>query len=130
MKERLSTAVRGRLAVAVVLLGIIAAACGGEGGDGLSAEAQQGLEISRSNGCAACHGNDGEGSVGPAWVGLAGSDVELADGTTVTADAAYLRRAITDPQADRVAGYDIQMPGNGLTPEQVDAVIAYIEALG
>jgi cytochrome c oxidase subunit 2 len=112
-----------------LLVAVFAGACGDAGPDELSTLAGEGAEVARSNGCTACHGNDGEGSVGPAWIGLAGSEVELADGSTTDADTEYLRRSITDPQADLVAGYDIQMPGNNLTSEQVDAVVAYIEEL-
>ena len=42
--------------------------------------------------------------VGPTWKGLAGSRVKLVDGTTVTADNAYLRTAIEDPDRQIVAG--------------------------
>ncbi|MGA0766576.1 MAG: c-type cytochrome, partial [Ilumatobacteraceae bacterium] len=43
-----------------------------------------------SAGCASCHGEDGNGRVGPKWIGLADSQVTLNDGTVVTADDAYL----------------------------------------
>ena len=52
----------------------------------------------------ACHSADGRSSVGPTWKGLYGSEVELEDGTTVTADDEYLVRAIKDPEAERVEG--------------------------
>ena len=63
---------------------------------------------------------------GPSWVGLAGSTVELDDGSTPVADEAYLRRSISEPQAQRVAGYTIAMPENGLSEDEVDAIVAYI----
>lgn len=96
----------------------------------LSTLAAEGRDIARDNGCASCHGTDGDGGVGPAWVGLAGSEVELEDGSTTTADAAYLDRAIADPTADVVSGYTIQMPENSLTADERTAVVAYIEELG
>ncbi len=115
---------------AVVLLGSIAGCSrGADPGPELSAAGERGEQISLSSGCSACHGANGEGGVGPAWRGLAGSQVELADGSTVVADDAYLARAITDPGADLLADYTIQMPANRLDDAQVADVIAYIKDL-
>lgn len=124
-----------RWAVAGLALSAILAACGGGGDDAgpegsLAPTAAEGRQVAIDSGCAGCHGKDGQGGVGPAWTGLAGSTVTLADGTTVVADDDYLRRSITDPEADIPAGYTIRMPKNTLvTPEQVDAIVAYIKAL-
>ncbi|MGF1665347.1 MAG: c-type cytochrome [Acidimicrobiia bacterium] len=114
---------------AVALCALILAACGGEETVELSPAAIEGRQIAGDLGCAACHGVDGQGGVGPAWVGLAGSEVELADGSVVLADTEYLRRSITDPEAEVVAGYTTKMPENTLSDDQVDAVVAYIEEL-
>lgn len=62
-------------------------------------------------------------------MGLAGSDVELSDGTTVVADGAYLFESIRDPVAQIVAGYSVQMPRNALTDEEIDAIVAFIGSL-
>ncbi len=118
----------------VPVLVILAAACGSSGTveqstPALSPLALEGRDLASTSGCASCHGANGEGSIGPAWVGLAGSDVELADGSTVTADSDYLRRSIAEPGAQSVAGFTIAMPPNTLTPEEIDAVVAYIEEL-
>lgn len=83
----------------------------------------------RDSGCAACHGRNGAGGVGPAWTGLYGSTVELEGGEQVAADEDYLRRSIVDPEAEKVTGYNVVMPDNNLTGPEVDAVVAYIEAL-
>lgn len=113
-----------------VALALALAGCGGDGAAGeLPALAERGRELAMSQGCAACHGDRGQGVVGPAWTGLAGSTVELEGGGTVVADAAYLRRAILEPDAEIVAGYTIAMPEVTLTPAEVEAIIAYIEAL-
>ena len=61
--------------------------------------------------------------------GLFGSSVELADGSTVIADREYLIESIKDPAAKQVAGYRLPMPTNRLTDDEIDQVIAYIEAL-
>ena len=67
--------------------------------------------------------------MGPTWVGLAGSERELQDGSTVVADDAYLVRAIAEPGADLLADYQLQMPQNRLTDEDIADVIAYIKDL-
>ena len=117
------------LATVVVLLG--AASCGGDddGAGQLSGAAAEGQQIARRSGCAACHGNDGQGGVGPAWAGDLGKQVELSDGSTVTVDEAYLRRSIEDPSAQVHAGFTVSMPQNQLTDAEIDKVIAYIVSL-
>lgn len=123
------------MAAAGLALGLTVAACGGDDSAGppgvsLAPSAAEGRQAAIDSGCAGCHGKDGQGGVGPAWTGLAGSTVSLADGTSVVADDDYLRRSITDPQAQIPAGYTVRMPTNTLlTPEQIDAIVAYINAL-
>ena len=104
------------------------AACGG-GGTELSELAQQGREIAQERGCTACHGEKGEGTVGPAWLGLLDSTVQLEDGSAVVADTDYIRRSITEPDSQIVAGYTISMPITDLSDSEVAAVVAYIEEL-
>ncbi len=72
---------------------------------------------------------NGQGGVGPTWQGLAGSDVELADGTVIVADQDYLIRAITDPSADLLADFAVQMPRNNLDDSQVNDIVSYINDL-
>jgi cytochrome c oxidase subunit 2 len=120
---------RAAVPAIVVSLATIAG-CGSDGAaPTLPAEAAEGREIARTNGCAACHGSNGEGGVGPEFAGLYGSQVTLADGTTVLADEAYLTEAIRTPGATKVAGYDIGMPENDLDDAQIAAIVAYIRAL-
>lgn len=107
---------------------IVACSDGGSDSlDGLSAEARRGAELADDNGCSACHGS---GAVGPRWQGRYGATIELDDGSTVVVDEAYLTRAITDPGADVAAGFDVQMPDNDLSDEEVAAIVAYIGELG
>jgi cytochrome c oxidase subunit 2 len=116
-------------AIAVVALTAFAA-CGDDDGDvpsGLSAAARRGAELADDNGCSACHG---AGTVAPSFDGLYGSSVELDDGTTVIADDEYLARAITDPGAETVDGYDVSMPDNDLDDDEVASIVAYIRELG
>ena len=67
------------------------------------------------------------GGAGPGWIGLAGSDVELAGGTVVVADTDYLIRAIADPSAELVADYTLKMPANNLSDAEIADIVAYIE---
>ena len=119
-----------RIAAITLVAGGTISACGADtGGPALSATGETGREITRDNGCSACHGRSGEGGPGPAYTGLYGSTVELKDGTTVTADADYLFRAIRDPAAESVAGYGFPMPENDLSDAEIESVIAYIREL-
>ena len=113
----------------VAATSLLAGCGGGGGGSGLPAQAQEGREIARTHGCSACHGTNGQGGVGPAFTGLYGSQVTLADGSTVVADEAFLTESIRTPGAAKVEGYDIDMPSNDLDDAQIAAVIAYIRAL-
>ncbi|MFP5489762.1 MAG: c-type cytochrome [Acidimicrobiia bacterium] len=120
-----------RVAVAATAVVGVAAACGANDAAGpeLPAAAAEGRDIARTNGCAACHGRDGEGGPGPAFAGLFGSTVELEDGTTVVADVDYLVESIRDPDAKEVAGYGIVMPTNNLSDAEIESVVAWIQAL-
>lgn len=109
----------------LALLLLVAVACGGGGGGG----ATTGEELAADIGCLSCH-TDETTSLAPTWQGLAGSEVELEDGTTVVADTEYLRRSIVEPHADIVAGYGPTMPMFHLDEEEVDLLVAYIEELG
>jgi len=95
----------------------------------LSPAAQEGRSVVRSKGCASCHGSDGGGGVGPAFVGLFGADVRLEGGEIIVADREYLVESIVDPQAKIVEGYNLPMPRTELTDDEIDAVIDYIEEL-
>jgi cytochrome c1 len=114
-------------AAAVVLVAVVTAgvlvANGGQ--DQAVAHSQESVTL----GCVSCHSTDGSRREGPTWKGLAGSTVELADGTTVVADEAYLRASIQDPRAQVVAGFDASMPDNQATDEQVVALVAFIQSL-
>ena len=67
----------------------------------------------------------------PSLNGVYGAKVLLADGTTVTADDAYIRESILQPKAKIVAGYQPVMPTfQGLvTEEQILNLTAYIKSL-
>lgn len=115
----------------IVGLALFAGACGGgsDAGPVLSEAGQRGKRIGLSSGCAGCHGTDGQGGVGPTWIGLAGTERQLQDGSTMIADDAYLARSIADPGADLLADFQLQMPQNRLTDDDIADVIAYIKDL-
>jgi cytochrome c oxidase subunit 2 len=81
-------------------------------------------------GCATCHHQDAQGR-GPNLQGVFGKPVQLADGSTVTADENYLRECILEPGAKRVKGFQPIMPTfQGLvSEEQVNALVAYIKSI-
>jgi cytochrome c oxidase subunit 2 len=84
-------------------------------------------------GCLACHSLDGTTVVGPTWQGLFGSQVDLADGSTVTADEDYIRESILDPNAKVVAGFQPgvmpQTFATTLSEDQINQIIAFISSL-
>ncbi len=93
-------------------------------------EAAKGKLVFIQTGCNACHMSPAVGKDFPDLRGLYGSEVKLADGSTVVADEAYLREAIVNPNKQVVAGYPPSMPPYGyLKEEQVNQLIAYIKSL-
>ena len=91
-----------------------------------SPEAGQNLSVIK--GCSACHAVDVTPKIGPSWVGLYGSQVELTDGSFVIGDEAYLIESIKEPNAKIVQGYTRgAMPGISLTDDELNALVAYIK---
>jgi mono/diheme cytochrome c family protein len=124
-----TSSVRSVLGVAVGV--VLLAACGADdSGPALSEAAAAGRSIYISNGCAACHGSDGGGGVGPSLVSLIGSTSEFADGTSLVAVRAYVVESIMDPAARKVAGYSIPMPMNNLSLSDVESITDFIAELG
>jgi len=125
------------LVLPVLVTPVLLASCGdGDGGSGsvpeveLSAAGIEGRGVAEDQGCTSCHQVDGDDGIGPDWSGLAGSQVELADGSTVTADDEYLTRAIVQPNAQIVKGYTGIMPERDLADDQVAAIVAYLRDIG
>jgi cytochrome c oxidase subunit 2 len=73
---------------------------------------------------------DGKGRA-PSLNGVYQGKVPLADGSSVTADDAYLRESILAPNAKIVAGFQPLMPTfqGQLTEEEILALTAYIKSL-
>lgn len=131
------------LAVAFLCaLPIALAACGGDdggnggGGESASGAAATGEDLYRQYACASCHSLDGDDGTGPTFKGLAGSTVTLADGREVTADAAYLEKAIVDPDAEISEGYNAGLMTAAIDgfdleskPEDVRKLVEFIQGV-
>ncbi len=82
------------------------------------------------SGCVSCHSLDGSRLVGPSWLNVCNEQVRLSDGSSVTADEAYLYESIVNPGAKVVEGYpDGVMPGTygaDLSDDQINDIITYI----
>ena len=90
----------------------------------------RGQALVTANGCAACHTVTGAAGIGPTWLGVFGHEVELTNGSVVTADEAYLHESIKAPQAKIVAGFENQlMPTYGFTDEQIDDIVSFIKTI-
>lgn len=115
---------------ALVATLFLVASCGSRAPDRpLSPKALEGRSIANGHGCAACHGDNGQGVTGPPWQGLFMSRVKLEGGTTVIADERYLATSITDPGLEIRRDWSLKMPDNQLKRLEVEAVIAYIKEL-
>ena len=79
--------------------------------------------------CLTCHSIDGSEGIGPTLKGIYGRKTKLTNGSTITADEAYLREAIMNPSTTLVAGFDDVMPKPELTDEEVNALIEYLKNL-
>ncbi|MCB9423316.1 MAG: cytochrome c oxidase subunit II [Ardenticatenaceae bacterium] len=96
--------------------------------------------------CSGCHSIDGSVMAGPTWQGIYGHEVQLTDGTAVTADDEYIRNSILNPNAQIVAGFQPNiMPQNfgdtfaaieaeiqaseGIQIDMIADIIAYMQTL-
>lgn len=107
----------------MALLALLGVGCGDDR-VGLTGE-----ELAAEVGCFTCHGAT-DSEVAPTLDGVWGQELLLDDGRTVFVDEVFVRRAITDPQADVVAGYSRRMPTFGLTEAEVEQLVDYVRSLG
>ncbi len=100
----------------------------------------RGQQLVAKYGCTGCHSVDGSSTgIAPTWKGLYLSQVKMsggtnvAPGTVVTANEAYLIESIVNPSAKIVDGFqDNVMPktfGTVLSQSQISDIVAYIESL-
>jgi cytochrome c oxidase subunit 2 len=100
------------------------------GGPAEDSPVAAGAKLFQDLACITCHRSNAQGR-GPNLNNVFGSQVELTGGGTVTADEAYIRESILNPQAKVVNGFQPIMPTfQGLvTEEQMLQLIAYIQSL-
>jgi cytochrome c oxidase subunit 2 len=79
--------------------------------------------------CLTCHSIDGSESIGPTLKGILGRTTKLTNGSTITADEAYLRESIVQPETKIVHGFDDLMPKPELTDEEVNQILEYLRTL-
>jgi len=101
---------------------------------GLSADpVARGQKWYTTYGCNACHTVDGTIKVGPSWKSLYGREVKFTDGTTATADDAYIIESIRNPGAKTVEGFALGiMPQNiaeKMSDAQINDIIEFIKSL-
>lgn len=101
------------------------------GNSSQQAPAVAGQQLYQSLGCVSCHGANGEGGRGPALAALFGRPVFLTNAQTLTADEAYIRESIENPQAKLVSGFGPIMPTfqGQVSPEQLIQLMAFIKSL-
>lgn len=99
-------------------------------GGGEGSLADRGNSLFQDLACNTCHLESGQGR-GPTLSGIFGKPVELADGSTVIVDEAYLRESILNSQAKIVRGFQPLMPTfQGLISEEgLVALIEHIKSL-
>lgn len=97
----------------------------GAGGD------EEAVGLLESYGCMGCHSLDGSEEAGPTLMGIYGKERPIVvDGggtRTVVADEQYLRRAILEPDAELVAGYE-GMPSykEEMPAEDLEKIIRFL----
>lgn len=89
----------------------------------------QGRKVYQEKGCIGCHSVDGSTGAGPSFKGLWGKTEELADGSKVQVDNAYVSESIKEPAAKLVKGFGAIMPQLGLNDEEIKNITEYIKTL-
>ena len=97
--------------------------------------AAQGFAIMKTQGCTACHSSDGSKIVGPSYLNLYGKQqIVIRNGAevTVTADEAYIKQMILDPNYQVVKGYPkglMQSYKGKISDEDISKIIEYLKSL-
>lgn len=96
---------------------------------------EAGYNLTKNNGCIACHSTDGTKLVGPSFKGIFGTQKVVITGDderTITVDEAYIINSIKHPNDDVVKDYmKGLMPGydGQISDEDIDKIVFYIKSL-
>ena len=118
----------------VLTVGSLVVRTSGGGEGNLVAE---GAALFTQLGCQGCHNLDGTAGVGPALNDAYYRAVKLDNGQTVTADDAYMRAAILQPDEQIVEGYQAGVMSAGITSilprlnsgNTTDALLEYLKSI-
>ena len=99
---------------------------------GIENPAERGKGLFAAKGCTACHSVSGQVLVGPSLKGVFGHEIELTDGSKITADENYLRESLMEPSLKLVKGFQAIMPTykGTLKDDEINDLVAYIKSLG
>ena len=116
-------------AVAQQGLPVLAAGGVSPGGGANVPPEQAGASLFQSLGCIGCHGAGSK--VAPDLTHLYGSTVTLSNGSQVTADDAYIKESILNPNAKVVQGFAPIMPSfqGKITDQELNDLVSYIKSL-
>lgn len=93
--------------------------------------AERGHQLYTTLACVTCHTTDGSRGLAPTFKGVWGRSEELADGSHVTVDDAYVRESILNPGAKLVKGFAPVMPSfsGRVQPDDLNAICDYLKSL-
>jgi len=93
---------------------------------------QVGETFYKQRGCATCHSTEKDAVIqGPSFRNLFGSQVEMTDGTKLTADENYIRESVLYPQAKIHKGFGAVMPSflGQFTDRDIDAINWFLKSI-
>ena len=93
--------------------------------------AELGKKLYNEKACVGCHTLDGSKLVGPSFKGVYGRSGKLTDGSSYTADDAYIKNSILNPASQVVEGFAPAMPPyqGQLSDADIDAIIAFMKTV-
>jgi mono/diheme cytochrome c family protein len=82
-------------------------------------------------GCVTCHTTDGRAGVGPSLYNIFGSQIDIADGPSLKADADYIRESIRQPKAKVHKGYQPVMPDFGpqIKDREIETITEFLKSI-